>query len=64
LHKANVAIDYENVVSVKVKKGFMGTRLEFILHSPDERKMEFSIEENQVAEVEAVLNKVLSGKLK
>ena len=64
LHKANLAIDYENIVSAKIRKGFMGTHLEFILRTPTERKIEFSIEEKQIAETEGVLNKVLLDKPK
>jgi hypothetical protein len=64
LHKANLAIDYENIASAKTRKGFLGTHLEFILRAPTERKIEFSIEENRIAEVEGVLTRVLSDKLK
>ena len=63
LHRLNFEIDYENIVSVTVKKGFMMRSLEFTLHNPP-RKINFSLEEDQIAEARDLINRVLPGKVK
>lgn len=62
LHKANLNIDYENIVSVTIKKGLLQTSLEFVVRGPPEKKIDFRLEESQIAEVEALMKKVLPSK--
>lgn len=62
LHRANLEIDYDNVVSVTVKKGLMQTSLEFVVQGPQEKKIDFRLEESQIAEVEGLIKKVLPNK--
>ena len=64
LHRSNLEIDYENIISVTVKKGFLTKSLEFAVQNPPGKKVSFSLEENQIAEAEELAKKVLPGKAK
>jgi hypothetical protein len=64
LHNASMKIDYENIVSVTIKKGLVQTSLRFVLKGPPEKKIDFWLEESQVAEVEDLIKKVLPNKIK
>ena len=63
-HRNNVEIEYENVASVRIKKGIFGTSLEFAVQNPPSKKINFSLGENQVGEVEGLIKKVLADKVK
>lgn len=62
LHKANLKIDYDNIASVTIKKGLLQTSLEFVVQGPPEKKIDFRLEESQIAEVEDLIKKVLPNK--
>jgi hypothetical protein len=62
-HRSNLEIDYENIVSVTLKKGFLTKSLELTLHEPP-KKINFSLEEGQIAEAEELVKKVFPGKAK
>lgn len=62
LHKASLKIDYDNIISVTVKKGLMQTSLEFRVQGPPEKKIDFRLDESQIAEVEDLIKKVLPNK--
>jgi hypothetical protein len=64
LHKANMEIDYENVVSVTVKKGLLETSLEFVVQRHPEKKIDFWLEESQIVEVEGLIKRVLPNKVR
>jgi len=64
LHRANLEIDYEDVVSVSVRKGFLETSLEFVVKRRAVKKIDFWLEGSQVAEVEGLINRVLPNKVK
>jgi hypothetical protein len=61
LHKSNFEIDYENIISVTVRKGFLTKSLEFAVHSLTGKKVRFSLEESQIAEAEEIVRKVLKN---
>lgn len=61
-HKNNAEIKYENINSVKIKKGILGTSLEFIVQNPLGRKINFSLGGNQIGEAEGLMQKVLADK--
>jgi hypothetical protein len=63
LHRANLEIVYEDVVSVIVRKGLLETSLEFVIQRRPEKKIDFRLEKSQMAEVEGLINRVLSDKL-
>ena len=62
LHRSNLEIDYENIIYVTVKKGFLTKSLEFAVKNPPGKKTSFSLEESQIAEAEELVKKVLPGK--
>ena len=64
LHRANLEIDYENVAYVTVRKGLLTKSLEFGVKDPPGKKANFSLEEDQIAEAEELVRKVLPGKAK
>jgi len=64
LHEANLEIDYEDVVSVTIRKGLLETSLEFVVQRRPEKKIDFRLERRQVAEVEGLINRVLPDKAK
>jgi hypothetical protein len=64
LHRANVEILYDNVVSVKVKRGLLQTSLEFAVQGGPEKKISFWLEESRIAEVERVIKGVLPSKVR
>ncbi len=61
-HKNNAEIEYENVTSVRIKKGILGTSLEFVVQNPPGKKINFSLDGNEVDEAEGLMKKVLSDK--
>jgi hypothetical protein len=63
LHKANMEIDYENVISVMIRKGFLKTTLEFSMHGHPE-KIDFWLDNRQIVEVEGIINRVLPNRAK
>jgi hypothetical protein len=58
-HKNNAEIEYENVTSVRIKKGIFGTSLEFVVQNPPGKKINFSLDGAQVGEAEGLMKKVL-----
>lgn len=64
LHRSNFEIEYGNVISVTVRKGFLTKSLEFTVQNPSGKKVSFSVEESQIAEAEQLVRKVLPGKAK
>jgi hypothetical protein len=64
LHGANLEIDYENIVSVSIRKGLLETSLEFVVQGHPGKKINFWLEKRQVAEVEGLINRVLPDKVK
>jgi hypothetical protein len=64
MHKANLKIDYDNVVSVTVKKGLLQTSLRFVVQGDPQKKIDFWLEESQIAEVEDLIKKVLPNKIR
>jgi hypothetical protein len=64
LHRANLEVDYEDVVSVSIRKGVLETSLEFAVQRRPVKKIDFWLERNQVAEVEGLINRVLPNKVK
>jgi len=62
LHKANLKIEYDDVVSTSVKKGLLQTSLEFVVKGSPEKKINFRLDESQIAEVEDLIKKVLPNK--
>lgn len=64
LHRSNFEIEYGNVISVTVRKGFLTKSLEFTVQNPSGKKVSFSLEESQIAEAEQLVRKVLPGKAK
>ena len=62
-HRANVKIDYENIISVATKKGLLSASLEFSLQDHPLKRVQFSLKNSRVAEVERVINKILPGKV-
>ena len=64
LHRSNFEIDYENIIYVTVKKGFLTKSLEIAVKTPPGKKVNFSLEEGQVIEAEELVKKVLSRKAK
>jgi hypothetical protein len=63
-HRANMEIDYANVVSVTVKEGLLQTSLRFVVQGTPEKKIDFWLEESQMAEVEELIKKVLPNKVR
>ncbi len=64
LHRSNFEIEYGNVISVTLRKGFLTKSLEFTVQNPPGKKVSFSLEESQIAEAEQLVRKVLPGKAK
>jgi hypothetical protein len=64
LHRANVEINYKDVVSVMVRKGLLETTLEFSVQGHPEKKINFWLDRKQIAEVEGLINRVLPDKAK
>jgi hypothetical protein len=63
LHKLSFEIDYENILYVTVRKGFLAKSLEFGVKNPPRKKVTFSLEEGQIAEAEELVKRVLPGKM-
>jgi hypothetical protein len=63
-NKMNIEMDYENIASVRIKKGFFGTSLEFMVQIPPGKKINFSLDRSQTSEAEILVKKVLPTKLK
>lgn len=62
-HKANIEIDYDNIVSVTTKKGLLTTTLEFNVQNYPEKKIKFSLKRDKIAEAKKVIDKVLPSKI-
>jgi hypothetical protein len=63
MHKANMEMDYDNIVSATIKKGLVQTSLRVVVQGPPEKKIDFWLEESQEAQVDALLKKVLPNKV-
>ena len=63
-NKMNLEMDYENIVSVRIKKGLLGTSLEFLVQSPPGKKIDFSLDGSQIGEAEALVKKVFPTKVR
>lgn len=63
MHKASMEIDYENIVSVTIKKGLLKTSLEFEVQKHLKKKINFYLKRSQIAEVERVINRILPSKV-
>jgi len=63
-NRANMEMDYENIASVRIKKGLLGTSLEFVVQLPPGKKIDFSLDGSQISEAEALVKKVLPTKVK
>lgn len=61
-NRANLNINYENILSVKIKKGFLGRSLEFETQTPPRKKVHFQIETNQLDESEELVKKIFPNK--
>jgi hypothetical protein len=64
LHRANIGIDYDKIVSVTIKRGLVQNSLRLVVQGPPEKKIDFWLEEGQVAQVNALLKKVLPNKIR
>jgi hypothetical protein len=64
LNRFSFEIDYENIIYVMIRKGFLTKALEFAVQNPPGKKVRFSLEQNQIAEAEELVRKVLPGKAK
>jgi len=64
LHRSNFQIDYENIIYVTVKKGLLTRCLEIALKNPPGKRLNFSLEKDQVTEAEELAQTVLTGKEK
>jgi hypothetical protein len=62
MHKANIEIDYENIISATIKKGLLTTSLEFKVQKHPKKKIKFSLKRSQIAEVKRVISKILPMK--
>jgi glutamate-1-semialdehyde aminotransferase len=62
MHKANIEIDYENIISATIKKGLLTTSLEFEVQKHPKKKTKFSLKRSQIAEVKRVISKILPTK--
>jgi hypothetical protein len=56
--KMNLEMDYKNIAYVRIKKGFWGTSLEFMVQIPPGKKIDFSLDGSQISEAEVLLKKV------
>jgi hypothetical protein len=63
MHRANMKIDYDGIVSVTIKKGLLQNSLRIVVRGPPEKKIDFWLEEGHVAQVEALFKKVLPNKI-
>ncbi len=64
LHRANIEIDYEDVVSVRIRKGLLETTLEFSVLCHPEKKIVFWLDRRQIVEVEGIIDGVLPDRVK
>lgn len=64
MHRANFELDCQNVIAVRIRKGLVTISLEFVVQGHPESKISFSIERNQIAEVEEVVHRFLPNKLR
>jgi hypothetical protein len=63
-NRMNLEMDYENIASVEIKKGLLGTSLEFLVQIPPGKKIGFSLDRTQIGEAEVLVKKVLPTKVK
>jgi hypothetical protein len=64
LHKANIAIDYDAVISVIVKKGILSSYMEIITDGKFNRKLSFLIGKNQFTEAKNLTERLFPTKIK
>lgn len=62
MHRASMEIDYGNISSVTIKKGFLSTSLEFKIQNYPKKQINFSFNGSRIAEVEEVANKIFKTK--
>ena len=62
MHKANMEIDYENIISVSIKKGLLTTSLEFEVQKHPKKKIKFRLKRSQITEAKRVISKILPTK--
>jgi len=58
-HRANKEIDYDDIISVNIKKGFLTTALEFNIQTHPNKKIKFSLKKAKIAEAERVIDKII-----
>lgn len=63
-NKTNLEMNYGNIASVRIKKGLLGTCLEFTLRNPSGKKIDFSVEGRKRSEAESLVKKALPTKAK
>jgi hypothetical protein len=63
-NRMNLEMDYENIASVEIKKGLLGTSLEFLVQIPPGKKIGFSLDRTQIGEAEVLVKKTLPTKVK
>ncbi len=63
MHKANMKIDYEKIISATIKKGLLTTSLEFEVQKHPKKKIKFSLKRSQIAEVKRVISKIFPNTL-
>lgn len=62
-NRMNLEMDYENIASVRIKKGLLGTSLEFMVQMPPGKKIDFSLDGTQISKAEVLVKKVLPTKV-
>jgi len=62
MHRANIEINYDNIVSVTIKKGLLSTTLEFNVQNYPEKKIKFSIKRETIAEAKRVIGRIFPSK--
>ncbi len=62
MNRANIEIDYENIISVTIKEGFLTSHLIFEVQKNPKKKINFSLKKKQIAEAERVINRILPSK--
>jgi len=62
MHKANMEIDYENIISVSIRKRFLTSHLIFEVQRNPKKKITFSLKKSQIVEAEKVINGILPSK--
>jgi len=58
-HRANKEIDYDDIMSVNIKKGFLTTALEFNIQTHPDKKIKFSFKKGKISEASRVIDKTI-----